>query len=144
MELARLESNLQQKEKQLMDELLRRAIAQNPDLAQALVQLKGQQESAKEDSLHERIKVFKEWQQPFIDEHIANRHIKYDDKVNRNKLQAIRRWNKHLTTKELHIKEYEEYYKPYGIEPPMDVKIAVGLVEPPFQPQPASALPSAS
>lgn len=123
------EEELQRQEDELRTQLINLALAQNPELARQMLELNKRKNEAKIATLYEGAKVGRDIEQKRKDETVSQRKISYNDKVNKNKLSAIRRWNKHLSLDELHIKEYEEYYKPYGIEPPIEVKASLGLVK---------------
>ena len=107
----------------LMDELMKRALEQNPELARQLEIVKQQQERVKEMRRAEEIKVYHEWLEKQRQERIANRKIRYDDKRNYNALNAIRRdsYYKSMTRLGQIQMELDRYWNPRGLEPPAEL-----------------------
>jgi hypothetical protein len=106
-----------------MEELMKRALEQNPDLARQLEIVKQQQERVKEMRRAEEINLYHEWLEKRRQEHIANRKIKYDDKRNYNALNAIRRDSvyKSMTRFGQIQMELDRYWNPRGLEPPQEL-----------------------
>lgn len=115
--LANAEHDLKSKKDALMDELMRRALSQNPELAQALKQVEAQQEQVRDMRRAEEISLYHDWQAKRDAERIANRHRRYNDKLNKNLLSAVRRdWAyKHGTRLEQIDMEIARYYKPMSL-----------------------------
>ena len=108
-------ASLRERKSALMDELLRRAMAQNPDIASELIAVKTRQTQLIEADLHRRVE---HWNRICEDAHrkrVAERHIRYDDRRNINKLSGIRRScdYKYGTRLEQIEMEISEYYEPY-------------------------------
>lgn len=122
--LADAECDLRDKKDALMEELMRRALAQNPDLAKELREVEEQSETVKSIRVAERVKKFKEWEAKRQEEHIATRKIRYDDKRNYNKLNAIRRDPYYKSLSRLEQIEYEiaEYWGPYNLPLPQELE----------------------
>lgn len=122
--LADAECDLRDKKDALMEELMRRALAQNPDLAKELQEVESQSETVKSLRVAERVKKFREWETKRQEEHIATRKIRYDDKRNYNKLNAVRRDPYYKSLSRLEQIEYEiaEYWGPYNLPLPPELE----------------------
>lgn len=121
--IANAEHDLKSKKDALMDELMRRALLQNPELARQLEVVKQQQERVEEMRRAETINLYHDMLEKRRQEHVANRKIKYDDKRNYNALNAIRRDSiyKSMTRLEQIQTELDRYWNPRGLEPPKEL-----------------------
>lgn len=121
--LSNAEHDLKSKKDALMEELMRLALAQNPELANELKKVEEQQEIVKDMRRAEEISLYHEWQAKRDAERIANRKIRYDDKRNYNKLNAIRRDSVYKNAPRLEQIEMEirDYWKPYGLPLPPEL-----------------------
>lgn len=125
-EIADRKIALEDKERQLREELMRLALAQNPDLARQLVELTTAQIEVKNDRLHERIRIYNDWKAEQEAKARAEnpRKIKYDDRRNVNALKGIRRrCDYRYSSREEQIQmEINEYYQPRGLEIPCELE----------------------
>lgn len=114
---------LRKKHAALMDELMKRALEQNPDLARQLEIVKAEQERVKDLRRAEEISVYHEWLEKRRAEHVANRKIRYDDKRNYNALNAIRRDTcyKSMPREQQIQTELDRYWNPRGLQPPKEL-----------------------
>lgn len=114
---------LKDKKDALMEELMRRALMQNPDLAEQLQEVKRQQERVDDMRRAETINLYHDMLEKKRAEHVANRKIKYDDKRNYNALNAIRRdsYYKSLPRLEQIQQELDRYWNPRELEPPKEL-----------------------
>jgi len=122
--LSDAEHDLKVKKNALIEELMRRALMQNPELARELKVVEEQQETVKDLRQAETISLYHEWKEKRDSERIANRKIKYDDKRNYNKLNAIRRdsYYKSLPRIEQIEIEIARYWKPYNLPLPPELE----------------------
>lgn len=114
------ESELNRRKIELVGELMRRAMEQNPELAAEYRRLTEQQERAKEIRAQADIEQFRSWQRLQFEKRKAERHVRYDDKRNINALTGLRRSYdyKYAPRAEKIQMEIDRYYARYGIEPP--------------------------
>lgn len=121
--MADAEADLKEEHEALMNELLRLAIAQNPELAKRIESIRTQQEHIRDLRRADAIRIYKEKSEREEEERKAQRKISYDDGRNYNKLNAIRRdpYYKSIPRLEQIQMELDEYWNPYGIEPPKEL-----------------------
>lgn len=122
LNISQMDAQLRREKEELMDELLKRALAQNPDIAKALVANEAGQSFVKRKRQEEYIATYEKIEEQRLAEHRANRHIAYDDRRNRNALVGLRRSleYRHSTRKEQLGLEKSMYYDEYGIIPPVE------------------------
>ena len=118
-----LDHQLSQRHDELMAELVRRALEQNPDLANELKEVESGQERVKEIQRRDMVDAYREWQKKQFEERKANRHIRYDDSRNINALLGLRRSSEYkIATRQGKIElELERYYYKYNQEPPPEM-----------------------
>ena len=108
-------ASLRERKSELMDDLIRRAIAQNPDIADKLMEVDERYALLIETDLHRRVA---RWHRICEENHrrrVAERHIRYDDGRNINKLSGLRRSCVYVNSTRLEQiqMEIDEYYAPY-------------------------------
>ena len=108
---------LESEARQVREELMRLALAQNPELAQKLMGLTSQLMENKAKTNQQRIQEYREWKAKH-DEEERRRNppkISYDYKRNMNALKGMRRssFYKGATRLKQIEMEIEEYYKPH-------------------------------
>lgn len=107
----------------LVSELMRRALEQNPELAEQLRKVEAQQERVREMRQSEEISQYRAWKKRLDDARVASRKRAYDDRRNVNKLNAIRRdpYHRSLPRLEQIEREIERYWRPYGLDVPKEL-----------------------
>ena len=102
---------------------MRRALSQNPELAKELEDVQAQQEVVRDMRVAETVRFYHEWKDKKDAERIANRKIRYDDRRNVNKLNAIRRdsWYKSRPRLEQIEMEISGYWEPYNLPLPQEL-----------------------
>ena len=118
--LADADCELRQREDALMKELIRRALLQNPDLVDEWQEVAARQQAVLKMRRQETINMYQVMEAERIAEHRENRKIKYNDRLNKNKLSALRRSNDYkygTRLEQIHI-EIRDYYEPYNIPVP--------------------------
>ena len=118
--VAELDASLRERHGELLDELLRRAILQNPDLAAEIKRVEASQDAVRSARVKERIEAYESWKNEQLEARRRERKIRYDDKRNRNALTGIRRSIAYKTAPRMEKiqMELDDYYAKYGIEPP--------------------------
>ena len=121
--LSLAEDRLRGKKDALIEELMRRALAQNPDLAQALDEVDAQRERVKDMRQAEEIALYHDWLAKREAQRIANRKLRYDDRRNYNKLNAVRRDCVYKSASRLEQLEMEvrRYWEPMGLDMPEEL-----------------------
>lgn len=108
---------LENEARQVREELMRLALAQNPELAQKLMGLTSQLRDNKAKMNQERIRIYMDWKaRQEEEERLRNPpKIKYDHKRNINALKGLRRSldYKSLPRLEQIEMEIEEYFTPH-------------------------------
>jgi len=108
---------LESEAREVREELMRLALAQNPELAQRLMGITSQLMDAKARANQQRIQEYREWKAKH-DEEERRRNppkISYDYKRNMNALKGLRRssFYKGASRLEQIEMEIEEYYEPH-------------------------------
>lgn len=123
IEIANLDSRLRTHKSDLMTELMRRALEQNPDLARELEAVQRGEAVVREVRMRDEIEAYHRWKKKIDDERKAQRHIRYDDARNINALTGLRRSATYqgLPRQGKIEMEIDKYYNKYGIEPPPEL-----------------------
>ena len=110
--------DLESEARQVREELMRLALAQNPELAQKLMGLTSQLMENKAKSNQERLREYREWKARQEEEERRRNppKIRYDHKRNMNALKGLRRSldYKSLPRLEQIEMEIEQYFTPHG------------------------------
>ena len=121
--LSDAEHALKDEKDSLIEELLRRALAQNPDLASRLSEVNARTEQVRDMRRAEEISLYRDWKRRQDEQRIANRKCRYDDRRNYNKLNAIRRDSVYKSATRLEQLEMEvrRYWGPMGLDMPEEL-----------------------
>lgn len=114
---------LQLRKKELMDELMRRALEQNPDIASQLSEIQSDEQRVWENQRQMDIEAYHRWKDAQDEKRRSERHIRYDDKRNINALLGLRRsflYQSQPRMGKIQM-ELDRYYSKYGIEPPKEL-----------------------
>ena len=121
--VAELDSGLRSRKEDLMSELMRRALEQNPDIARELEMVEHGQDVVRSMRMEEQASAYRDWKRKVDEERSAQRHIKYNDSRNINALTGLRRSAMYqMSTRQRKIElELELYYGKYDVEPPPEL-----------------------
>jgi hypothetical protein len=122
-QLSQIESALVSKKNELLDELLKRALEQNPDLASQLNILGAQERTVNMMKIEELAAQGRKLMEHWKEERKRERHIRYDDARNINALLGLRRSAIYQSSprQEKIQMEIDQYYAKYNIEPPKEL-----------------------
>jgi hypothetical protein len=121
--LSGMECALSHKRDELMGELMRRALEQNPDLARQLKLVGAQQEAVGDMRMEQQAARGRELIAKWKEQRKRERHIRYNDARNINALTGLRRsaiYQGAPRQRKIEL-ELENYYSKYGIEPPPEL-----------------------
>lgn len=121
--VAELDASLRERHGELLDELMRRALLQNPDLVAEIKRVEASRDAVRSARVKERIEAYERWKNEQLEARCKERKIRYDDKRNRNALTGIRRSIAYKTAPRMEKiqMELDDYYSKYGIEPPEEL-----------------------
>lgn len=121
--VAELDASLRERHGELLDELMRRALLQNPDLVAEIKRVEASQDAVRSARVKEHIEAYERWKNEQLEARRKERKIRYDDKRNRNALTGIRRSIAYKTAPRMEKiqMELDDYYSKYGIEPPEEL-----------------------
>jgi len=114
---------LQLKKKELMDELMRRALEQNPDITAQLSEIQSEERRIHDIQCKMDIEAYHRWKEEQDEKRKKERHIRYDDKRNINALLGLRRsfiYQSQSRMGKIQM-ELDKYYSKYNIEPPKEL-----------------------